>query len=90
MSSCEKGSRMKTIAAQREIAGTPADEERSRSRFRQAGRAQIGSTALTFAFGAMWSVFVISFVIFDRAEPSKLADFAFYFSTFIAVPIAGY
>jgi hypothetical protein len=72
------------------IADATADETGSRSQFPRAGTMQIGSTAVTFALGAMWSVFVISFLIFDGAEPSKPADFAFYFSTFIAVPVAGY
>src|SRR5262245_1881833 len=38
----------------------------------------------------MWSVFVISFVIFDAVPPSKRADLLFYLSTIIAAPIGGY
>src|SRR6266545_531483 len=38
----------------------------------------------------MWSVFVISFTIFDAAPPSKWADFLFYFAVVVVAPSAGH
>src|SRR5262245_35679588 len=46
--------------------------------------------SLTLAIGAMWSVFVLSFAIYDRVSGSKLADVAFFVSTVVVIPIAGY
>jgi hypothetical protein len=44
----------------------------------------------TFVIGAMWSVFAISYAIYDLASASKTADFALYASMAVATPIAGY
>jgi hypothetical protein len=38
----------------------------------------------------MWSLFVISYVIYDWLPASKVADFLFYLTCFIALPITGY
>ena len=46
--------------------------------------------SLTFVIGAMWSVFAISWAIYDLANASKAADFALYASMAVAAPIAGY
>src|SRR5262249_12659105 len=46
--------------------------------------------SLTFVIGAMWSVFAISWAIYDGADASKAADFALYASMAVATPIAGY
>ena len=46
--------------------------------------------SLTFVIGAMWSVFAISWAIYDLANASEAADFALYASMAVAAPIAGY
>ena len=46
--------------------------------------------SLTFVIGAMWSVFAISWAIYDLANASKAAEFALYASMAVAAPIAGY
>ena len=45
---------------------------------------------LTFVIGAMWSAFVLSYAIYDRATGTKLADVTLYVSMAVALPIAGY
>jgi hypothetical protein len=47
-------------------------------------------SSLVFAIGAMWTVFVISFGLYEHAPASKPADLAFYVSVAVAIPVAGY
>src|SRR5262245_50597155 len=45
---------------------------------------------VTFVIGAMWTVFAVSFALYEYAAASKPADLAFYVSITVAAPVAGY
>ena len=44
----------------------------------------------TFVIGAMWTVFAVSFALYEYAAANKPADLALYVSIAVAVPVAGY
>jgi hypothetical protein len=45
---------------------------------------------VTFVIGAVWTVFALSFALYEHAAASKPADLAPYVSITVAVPVAGY
>lgn len=45
---------------------------------------------VTFVIGAVWTVFALSFALYEHAAASKPSDLALYVSITVAVPVAGH